>query len=51
LESLDSDDILEVPLDEGRPMDNVSKNPEADGYNILKIKKQNGFYKVGAKKK
>jgi len=43
LESLDSDDILEVLLDGGEPMDNVPKNLEADGYNILKIEKTKRF--------
>lgn len=46
LESLDSDDILEVLLDEGEPMDNIPKNPEADGYNILKIKNKTVFTKL-----
>lgn len=51
LENLDSGDTLEVLLDEGEPMDNVPKSLENDGHQIVKIEKQDGFYKVLVKKK
>lgn len=50
LENMNSGAILEVLLDEGEPMDNVPKSLENDGHKIIKIEKQDGFYKVVVKK-
>lgn len=46
LEGLNPGDILEVLLDEGEPINNVPKSLGSDGHKILKIEKQNGYYKV-----
>lgn len=51
LENLNPGDILQVLLDEGEPMDNVPKSLESDGHEIIKIEKQDGFYRVVVKKK
>jgi len=51
LEDLESGQTLEVLLDEGEPINNVPKSLEGDGHQILKIEKQDGFYKVLVKKK
>jgi len=51
LEKLDQGDTLEVLLDEGEPMDNVPKSLENDGHQVLKIEKQDGFYRVVVKKR
>jgi len=50
LESLKENDILEILLDEGEPINNVPKSLEADGHKILKIEKEGDFYKVTVKK-
>ena len=51
LEKLNQGDTLEVLLDEGEPMDNVPKSLENDGHQVLKIEKQDGFYRVVVKKR
>lgn len=51
LEDLNSGDTLEVLLDEGEPISNVPKSLKDDGHQILKIEKQDGFYRVLVKKK
>lgn len=51
LEKLKQGDTLEVLLDEGEPMDNVPKSLENDGHQVLKIEKQDGFYRVVVKKR
>lgn len=51
LEKLNQGDTLEVFLDEGEPMDNVPKSLENDGHQVLKIEKQDGFYRVVVKKR
>ena len=43
--------MLELLVDEGEPIENVPKSLEADGHSILKVRKENGFYKVLVKKK
>jgi sulfite reductase (ferredoxin) len=50
LENLNTGDILEVLLDEGEPIENVPKSLQQDGHKVLKIEKQDGFYKVIVKK-
>lgn len=50
LEELSPGDILEVILDEGKPIDNVPKSLESDGHKILNIEKSNNWYKVTVKK-
>ncbi|MFQ5834734.1 MAG: sulfurtransferase TusA family protein [bacterium] len=51
LENLNPGDTLEVLLDEGEPIDNVPKSLESDGHQIVKIEKQDRFYRVVVKKK
>ncbi len=51
LEKLNQGDILEIILDEGEPMDNVPKSLENDGHQVLKIEKQDEFYRVTVKKR
>lgn len=51
LENLNSGDTLEIFLDEGEPIDSVPPSLENDGYQILKIEKQDGFYRVLVKKR
>lgn len=51
LEKLNQGETLEVLLDEGEPMDNVPKSLENDGHQVLKIEKQDGFYRVVVKKR
>jgi sulfite reductase (ferredoxin) len=51
LEKLDSGDTLVVLLDEGEPIVNVPKSLKEDGHHILKIEKQDDFYKIIVKKK
>ena len=51
LEDLQSGDILEMLLDEGEPINNVPKSLENDGHQLLKIEKQDGFYRVVVRKK
>jgi sulfite reductase (ferredoxin) len=50
LEELNSGAVLEIFLDEGEPMDNVPRSLEADGHKILKLEKQDGFYRLLVKK-
>jgi sulfite reductase (ferredoxin) len=50
LENLKNGAILEVLLDEGEPMENVPRSLEQDGHEILKIEKQDGFYRIIVKK-
>lgn len=51
LENLNSGDILEVILDEGEPIKSVPKSLEQDGHRILKIEKENEWYRVKVEKK
>ncbi|MDP2943608.1 MAG: sulfurtransferase TusA family protein [Candidatus Omnitrophota bacterium] len=50
LENLEVGDITDILLDEGDPIRNVPKSLEGDGQQIIKIEKQDGFYKVTVKK-
>lgn len=50
LENLKANEIVEVLLDEGEPINNVPKSLESDGNKILKIEKYEGFYKVTVQK-
>ena len=50
LENLEPDEIVEVLLDEGEPINNVPKSLESDGNKILKIEKYDDFYKVTVQK-
>lgn len=51
LENLAAGDILEVLLDEGEPIENVPKSLENDGHEIIRIEREDGFYKVVVKKR
>lgn len=51
LEELKLGDILEVWLDEGEPIQNVSRSLQNDGQEILKIEPLKNFFKVIIKKK
>ncbi len=46
LENLKAGDRVEILLDEGEPINNVPKSLESDGQRIIRIEKQDGFYKV-----
>ena len=50
LENLEPDEIVEVLLDDGEPINNVPKSLESDGNKILKIEKYDDFYKVTVQK-
>ena len=50
LENLEVGEITDILLDEGDPIRNVPKSLEGDGQQIIKIEKQDGFYKVTVKK-
>lgn len=51
LENINAGDIVDIFLDEGEPINNVPKSLKDDGHKILKIEKQDGFYKVVVEKK
>ncbi len=51
LEDLMPGQILEVLLDEGEPIQNVPQSLEKDGHRILKMEKENGFYRVVVEKR
>ena len=42
---------MEIVLDEGEPIENVPKSLEADGHKIIKIDREDRFYRVLVKKK
>ncbi|MDP6685509.1 MAG: sulfurtransferase TusA family protein, partial [Candidatus Omnitrophota bacterium] len=50
LENIDQGDIVDIFLDEGEPIQNVSMSLKNDGHQILEKEKQNGFYKLVVKK-
>ena len=51
LSKLQSGDILEVLLAEGEPLDNVPRNTEEQGDNVLSVEHEEGrTYKVTIKK-
>ncbi len=46
LEALDPGDILEVILDAGEPIANVPKSVKEEGHKIVKVTKDDGFFKI-----
>jgi sulfite reductase (ferredoxin) len=50
LENVPQEEIVEILLDEGEPIENVPKSLESDGHNILNIEKEDGFYRILVKK-
>ncbi len=50
LENLEPQEPVEILLDEGEPIMNVPKSLEADGHIIIKIEREDGFYRVIVKK-
>lgn len=46
LEELESGDQLEVLLDEGEPIKNVPRSVREEGHKILKLDKEEDYYKV-----
>ncbi|MDD5449827.1 MAG: sulfurtransferase TusA family protein [Candidatus Omnitrophica bacterium] len=50
MEGLDAGEIAQITLDDGEPIKNVPASLRDDGYEILKIEKADGYYKIIAKK-
>jgi len=50
LEELEQGEILEVLLDEGEPIRNVPRSVEQEGHKILKIEREDEFYRVAIEK-
>jgi sulfite reductase (ferredoxin) len=51
LEDLETDDILEIYLDEGEPIRNVTASLKKDGQEIIEIKQIENYYNVIIRKK
>ncbi len=50
LESMDTGRRLEVTLDEGEPAQNVPKSLKNEGYRIVEVKSEEGFFRVTVRK-
>jgi len=50
LESMDAGSILEVLLDDGEPIINVTASVKEDGHQILKVEKTSEYWKLIVKK-
>ena len=50
LETMESDQILEVTLDDGEPMRNVPRSVKEDRHKIVKVEKSGDDFKIYIKK-
>ena len=50
LEEMKAGEVLEIFLDEGDPLKNVSASLKEEGHKILKVEELEGFYRVWVKK-
>ncbi len=51
LEEMDKEDILEVFLDDGDPIKNVTASVKDDGHEILKVEQIGDYWRLIVKKK
>ncbi len=50
LEMMETEQVLEVTLDDGEPMRNVPRSIKEEGHKIIKVEKLDGGYKLFIKK-
>lgn len=50
LEEMDAGEILEIELDDGEPIINVTASVKEEGHSILKVEKINEHWKLTVKK-
>lgn len=50
LESMDTDQILEIMLDDGEPIQNVPKSIKEEGHKIVEVKNEGKYYRLKIKK-
>lgn len=50
LDTMETDQVLEVTLDDGEPMRNVPRSIKEEGHKIIKVEKFDDGYKIYIKK-
>ena len=50
LESMEDGEVLEVVLDSGEPIQNVPKSLKDEGYKIVGVQKEDGYFKIRVEK-
>ena len=50
LESMEDGEVLEVVLDSGEPIQNVPKSLKDEGYKIVGVQKEEGYFKIRVEK-